>query len=167
MDDLKLYATDKNQLLSLLETTAIFSTNIQMNFGIEKCVTIEAKKGKIVTSENLNLNLTPLTIPTLETDKTYKYLGIQQLLTQNKDKIKQNLTESYFYRLKLILSSSLNATNKIKSINSWCTPILMYSFGIVGWSNSELQSLDRKTRVMMTEFRIHHPKSAIDCKPSH
>jgi hypothetical protein len=51
MDDVKLYATDKNQLLSLLETTAIFSTNIQMNFGIEKCATIEAKKGKIVTSE--------------------------------------------------------------------------------------------------------------------
>jgi hypothetical protein len=162
MDDLKLYATDKNQLLSLLETTAIFSTNIQMNFGIEKCATIEAKKGKIVASENLNLNLTPLTIPTLETDKTYKYLGIQQLLTQSKDKIKQNLTKSYFYRLKLILSSSLNATNKIKSINSWCTPILMYSFGIVGWSNTELQSLDRKTRVMMTEFRMHHPKSAIE-----
>ncbi len=70
MDDLKLYATDKNQLLSLMETTAIFSTNIQMNFGIEKCATIEAKKGKIVTSENIDLNLTPLTIPTLETDKT-------------------------------------------------------------------------------------------------
>jgi hypothetical protein len=60
-----------------------------MNFGIEKCATIEAKKGKIVTSENIDLNLTPLTIPTLETDKTYKYLGIQQLLTQSKDKIKQ------------------------------------------------------------------------------
>jgi hypothetical protein len=38
----------------------------------------------------------------------------------------------------------------------------MYSFGIVGWSNTELQLLDRKTRVMMTEFRIHHPKSAIE-----
>jgi hypothetical protein len=83
MDDLKLYATDKNQLLSLLETTAIFSTNIQMNFGIEKCATLEAKKGKIVASGNLNLNLTPLTIPTLGTDETYKYLGIQQLLIQS------------------------------------------------------------------------------------
>jgi len=41
-----------------------------MNFGIEKCATIEAKKGRIVANENLNLNLTPLTIPTLETDKT-------------------------------------------------------------------------------------------------
>jgi hypothetical protein len=92
MDDLKLYATDKNQLLSLPETTAIFSTSIQMNFDIEKCAILEAKKGKIVASENLNLNLTPLTIPTLETDKTYKYLGKQQLLTQSKDKIKQNLT---------------------------------------------------------------------------
>jgi hypothetical protein len=158
MDDLKLYATDKNQLLSLLETTAIFSTNIQMSFGIEKCATPEAKKGKIVASENLNLNLTPLTIPTLETDKIYKYLGIQQLLTQSKDKIKQSLTKSYFYRLKLILSSSLNATNKIKSINSWSTPILMYSFGIIGWSNTELQSLNR---VMGHDDRIQDTSSKI------
>jgi hypothetical protein len=84
-----------------------------MNFGIEKCATLEAKKGKIVANENLNINLTPLTIPTLETDKTYKYLAIQQSLTQSKDKIKQNLTKSYLYRLKLILSSSLYAINKI------------------------------------------------------
>jgi hypothetical protein len=162
MDDLKLYAGDINQLHSLLETTAIFSSDIQMNFGIEKCAILEAKKGKIVANENINLNFTQQAIPTLEADKTYKYLGIQQSLTQSKDKIKQNLTKSYFYRLKLILSSSLNAINKFKSINSWCTPVLMYSFGIVEWSNTELQSLDRKTRVMMTEFRIHHPKSAIE-----
>jgi hypothetical protein len=51
MDDLKLYVTDKNQLLSLLETTAIFSTNIQMNFDIQKCATLEVKKGKIVANK--------------------------------------------------------------------------------------------------------------------
>ena len=52
MDDLKLYGTDKNQLLSLLEITAIFSTKIQMNFEIEKCATLEAKKGKVVANKN-------------------------------------------------------------------------------------------------------------------
>jgi hypothetical protein len=98
-----------------------------MNFGSEKCTTLEAKKGKIVANENLNLNLIRLKITTLETDKTYKYLGIQKPLTQSKDKIKQNLTKSHLYRLKLILSPSLNAINKVKSINNWCTPVLMYS----------------------------------------
>ncbi len=88
MDDLKVSANDKNQLLSFLEKTSIFSANIQMNFCTEKCVTLEAKKGKTVANENLNLNLTPLTILTLETDNTHKYLGIQQSLTQSKDKIK-------------------------------------------------------------------------------
>jgi hypothetical protein len=88
MDNLKVSANDKNQLLSFLEKTSIFSANIQMNFCTEKCVTLEAKKGKTVANENLNLNLTPLTILTLETDNTHKYLGIQQSLTQSKDKIK-------------------------------------------------------------------------------
>jgi hypothetical protein len=56
----------------------------------------------------------------------------------------------------------VNAVNKIKSINSWCTPILVYSFGTVAWSKTELEALDRKTRVMMTEYRVHHAKSAVE-----
>jgi hypothetical protein len=162
MDDLKLYAADQIQLHSLLETTAIFSTDIKMDFGIDKCAVLHVKKGKITSTENMELDLSNITIPTLNIEQSYKYLGIQQTLLQSKPIVKENLIKSYLYRLKLVLKSSLNAVNKIKSINSWCTPVLMYSFGTVAWSKTELEALDRKTRVMMTEYRVHHPKSAVE-----
>jgi hypothetical protein len=37
MDDIKLYASKKNHILSLLTITENFSNDIGMSFGIDKC----------------------------------------------------------------------------------------------------------------------------------
>jgi hypothetical protein len=37
MDDIKLYASKKNHMLSLLTITENFSNDIGMSFGIDKC----------------------------------------------------------------------------------------------------------------------------------
>ena len=37
MDDLKLYGSNKNQLDSLIQTVRVFSENICMKFGLDKC----------------------------------------------------------------------------------------------------------------------------------
>jgi hypothetical protein len=39
MDDIKLYASKKNHILSLLTITENFSNDIGMSFGIDKCKT--------------------------------------------------------------------------------------------------------------------------------
>jgi hypothetical protein len=98
-----------------------------MDFGIDKCAALHVKRGKITSKENMELDLSKITIPTLNIEQSYKYLGLQQTLLQSKPIVKENLIKTYLHRLKLVLKSSLNAVNKIKSINSWCTPILMYS----------------------------------------
>ena len=46
MDDLKLYRKSSNELESLLNTVRIFSTDISMEFGLEKCATLTIHKGK-------------------------------------------------------------------------------------------------------------------------
>ena len=46
MDDLKLYGKSSNELESLLNTVQIFSTDISMEFGLEKCATLTIHKGK-------------------------------------------------------------------------------------------------------------------------
>jgi hypothetical protein len=84
MDDLKLYASDQKQLKSLLETTAIFSNDINMEFGLDKCAILNVKRGKIETTENLTLNLSEIGIPALKLDETYKYLGVLQSFLQSK-----------------------------------------------------------------------------------
>ena len=45
MDDIKLYASTKTQLNSLLNATEKFTTDIKMEFGIAKCKTTHIEKG--------------------------------------------------------------------------------------------------------------------------
>ncbi|KAL1447199.1 hypothetical protein WDU94_005635 [Cyamophila willieti] len=164
MDDLKLYAKDISELQSMLETTCIFSNDIHMKFGIDKCATLEVRRGKIQTQNNIDLTTTPMTLPSLNQDPnaTYKYLGVKQSLLFGKEEVKQNLINTYTMRVKKILSTSLNGFNKIKGINTWCIPILTYSFGVVPWTKTDLQDLDRRTRVLMTQYRMHHPKACTE-----
>lgn len=160
VDDLKIYARNNDELQSLLETTAIFSSDINMQFGIEKCATLEVKRGNIVHQENIELTLTPFKFPSLES--FYKYLGMSQDLVLNKSEAKEKVKNAYASRMKKILTTELNGQNKIKAINSWCVPILSYSFGIIPWTKTDLQALDRQTRVLMTQHRIHHPRSCME-----
>lgn len=55
----------------------------------------------------------------------------------------------------------MNSKNLINAINTYAVPVLTYSFGILKYSDTDLNELDRMTRTTFTKFRIHHPKSAI------
>ena len=37
-----------------------------------------------------------------------------------------------------------------------------YSFGIINWGIEEIKQIDRKTRKMLTVYKIHHLKADID-----
>ena len=39
-DDLKLYANNEKSLESLIQTVSVFSNDIQMEFGVEKCAVL-------------------------------------------------------------------------------------------------------------------------------
>ena len=54
MDDLKLYSKSEKTLDSLIQTVRIFSEDIGMQFGIDKCAVLVMKKGKIVKSDVSN-----------------------------------------------------------------------------------------------------------------
>ena len=47
MDNLKLYAKSEKRLGSLVQTVRIFSDDIGMEFGIDKCATLVLKGGKL------------------------------------------------------------------------------------------------------------------------
>ena len=55
MDDLKLYSRSEKGLDSLVQTVRIFSEDIGMEFGIEKCAMLVMDKGKIVKSVGIEL----------------------------------------------------------------------------------------------------------------
>lgn len=105
VDDLTIFAGNKTELQSLFETTAIFSSDIKMNFRLEKCATLEVKKGKITQQDNINLALSNYMLPTIESH--YKYLGFLQDLVFNKAEVKEKISNGFTTRIKKVLSTSL------------------------------------------------------------
>ena len=55
MDDLQVYSKTMQELDSLVETVRIFSSDIEMQFGISKCTMLEMKRGKVVQNEGIEL----------------------------------------------------------------------------------------------------------------
>ena len=75
MDDLKLYSRNEKGLDSLVQTVRVFSEDIGMEFGIEKCAMLVMEKGKIVKSVGMELPGGKV-IKSLQEGGSYKYLGI-------------------------------------------------------------------------------------------
>ena len=55
MDDLKLYAKSEEDMTRLVNTVRIFSTDIGMTFGFEKCATLSVKRGNLVDCDGIDL----------------------------------------------------------------------------------------------------------------
>ena len=55
MDELKLYSQSEKGLDSLVQIVCVFSEDIVMEFGIEKCAMLVTEQGKIVKSAGLEL----------------------------------------------------------------------------------------------------------------
>ena len=62
----------------------------------------------------------------------------------------------------MILKSELNARNEITATGALAVPVLRYNFGIINWRTEEIKIIDRKTRKILTMYKVHHPKADID-----
>ena len=159
MDDLKLYGRNKSELESLVQTVRIYTQDIRMRFGIQKCATIVMKRGKKEDDEGILL-------PDGERMKDlgnedYKYLGVLEANDNKMKEMKERVRKEYIRRIKLLLESKLNGGNVIRAINTWAVAVLRYSGGILDWTKEELQNMDRKTRKIMTINHALHPRANV------
>ncbi|XP_045474936.1 uncharacterized protein LOC123680863 [Harmonia axyridis] len=159
IDDLKLYASNEEQLEKMLEIVATFSETIRMEMGLDKCARLKVKRGKI--SENDSNILNPNAIQNLGMDETYKYLGIQQALEIKNAEMKEAFSKKLFHRVNQVLQSKLNSKSLFLALNTWALPIMTYTFGVLTWSTTELQALDTKIRTILTKYGVHHPHSSV------
>ncbi|XP_063825313.1 uncharacterized protein LOC135074861 [Ostrinia nubilalis] len=160
MDDLKLFAPKRQDLVKLLKTTQVFSNAIRMEFGVDKCAVLHVERGKVVNSPNLQLSET-MTLKSLSETETYKYLGMSESLGISVEDIKKSVKERFCSRLTKVLNSLLSGGNKARAFNGWVMPLLIYSFGILRWTQTELDALDRKVRQQLTQHRMLHPRSSV------
>jgi len=161
MDDLKLIAKSEEELQKRIQTVKTFSDDIHMEFGLENCAKFACKRGKLVHSQNLVIDINR-EIQELEQGKMYKYLGIGESEGIQHQQMKERLKQEYSRRLRMILKFELKARNKITAIAALAVPVLRYSFGTINWRTEEIKKIDRKTRKMLTVYKMHHPTADID-----
>ena len=156
MDDLKVFGKNEKEVNSLVRTVEVFSCDICMEFGINKCGVTVIKKDRVSKTEVLRLlNGEIIT----EVNEGYKYLGILELDEIKEQEMKEVFRKEYMRRLKLIMKSKLHGRNKIKAINTWAVSLMRYGAGVIGWTKQELQKMDRKTRKVMTMIKELYLKS--------
>ena len=71
--------------------------------------------------------------------------------------MKEKIRKEYYRRIKLVLKSEPNAGYKIAAINTLAMPVLTYSFNIIDWQLQEIKKMDRKTRKLLTIYRMDEP----------
>ena len=70
MDDLKLYARSNKEIESLVNTVRIFSDDIHVQFGLDKCAKVIINRVKLASTENIRLPSRE-EIRELEIEETY------------------------------------------------------------------------------------------------
>ena len=74
MDDIKLFVKNENERETLIYVVRIYSQEIGMGFGLEKCAMLVMKSVKRHLTDGMELPSQDKII-TLRENETYKYLG--------------------------------------------------------------------------------------------
>lgn len=62
----------------------------------------------------------------------------------------------------MILRSEHSAVIRIAAINSFAMPVMTYSMNIIDWQMNDIKNLVTKTRILLTMYRMYHPKANVD-----
>ena len=92
MDDIKLFAKIKKELETLIHAVRIYSLDIGMEFGIEKCAMFVRKTGERHLTNGMELP-NQNKIRNLGEKETYKYLGILEIDTIKQEEMKEKNQE--------------------------------------------------------------------------
>ena len=159
MDDLKLYASNKKPLESLIQTVRVFSNDIVMEFPATKCALLIMKKGKMVNSDKIALP-NETTIKGLKQGNSYNYLKVIRAYRMKHHEMKENAKIEYYKQVRKILETKLNGGNIITEINTWAISLLRYS-AFLDWTGAKSEQMIRRTRKLMTMHHVLKPKSDV------
>ena len=137
MDDIKLLAKNKKELETLIHTVRIYSQELGMEFGIQKCAMFVMKCGKRHMNDGIELQNQDK-IRTLGENETYKYLGILVADAIKQVEMKDEIPKEYLRRTRKLIEKKLSSRNLIKEIITWALPLVRYLGPYLKWSRENL-----------------------------
>ena len=160
MDDLKLYGKNKEELDALAGVVHKFSTDIRMEFGIDKCAVLVLKTG---VKEEVQGFVLPDGEVVKEVDENgYRYLGVLEGAAIKTKEMKALIRNEYLRRVKLVARSKLYAGNLVKAMNVWAVSVVRYTAGVLEWTKRELKDMDVRTRKILCMNGAFHMRSSVD-----
>ena len=161
VDDLKTFDMNRKDAELKLDVVTQFTRDVGMQLGSDKCAYLSIERGKIkITGEHLNVN--GFALKELGVDEPYKYLGIDEDVEYRGELNKEKILKEYYARLRKIWRSELNSRNKVQAHNTFATPLLLPTFGILNWTKEEVEFIDKSTRKHLTMNGSFHRNSDID-----
>ena len=130
VDDLKLFATTLNNLKLLLDIVIIFSKDIGMKFGLNKCAYIYTERGRRKSLGD-KIVINEVEISEFEEGDLYKYLGIDEDIGYDGSLNKVRIGKEFLRRTKKIWNSELYSRNKVTAYNTFALPVLTMSVGVL------------------------------------
>ena len=76
--------------------------------------------------------------------------------------MRKKIYSQYIKRVKAICRTELTTKNKITAINQLAVPVVTYGFGIIDWPQRDINSLDVKTRKMLTLHKVIYRNQCLD-----
>ena len=150
-----------NKLETLIHAIRIYSQDIGMENGIEKCAMLVMKSGKQHTTDGMELPNHDK-MRTLGKNETYKYLGIIDAGTIKWVEMKDKIRKEYLRRTRKLLETRLSSRELIKGINTWAVTLFRHSGPFLKWTRDELKQMDQRTKKLMTMNKALHPRDDVD-----
>ena len=151
---------NEKELETLIHAVRIYSQDIGMEFGIEKCAMLVMKSSKRHLTDGMWL-FDQDKIRTLGEKETYKYLGFLEADTIKQVKMKEKIQKEYLRKTRKLLETKLCCRNLVKGINNWAVPLVRYSEPFLKWTR-ELKQLGLRTRKLMTMYKALNPRDDVD-----
>ena len=129
-------------------------------WSLAKCAKATFKRGNLTNTTDLELVVNTVN-KELDQEGTYKYLGMNEGDRLQHSSMKEKIRKEYYRRVRMVLKSELNASNRITAITTIATPVVIYSFNIIDWKQNEIKRMDTKTRKLLTMQNMHHPKADV------
>ena len=132
---------NKKELETLIHAVRIYSQDIGMKFGIEKCAMLVMKSGKQPMTNGMELPNQDK-IRALRENETYKYLSIFEVDTIKQVGKKDKIQKEYLRRTRKLLETKLSRRNLTKRMNTWAASLVRYSGPFLKWTRDELKQMD-------------------------
>ncbi|XP_067950281.1 uncharacterized protein [Watersipora subatra] len=154
MDDIKLCANKNRDIDSLIHHTLVYSKDLRMTFGIEKCRRLTLNKDYLMLRDGLRMPNG--TIKDIE--EGYKYLGIMQSHINREAEVRHKAITEYKKLLRQVLRSQLNARNQVMARNTYLLPVITYPAGIIKWTEGAIKETYIATCKLLNMHGALHPK---------